>query len=89
MGKNGTGMVAAFKPPRYLAEDTVVVFYSDIGGVVSERGYVPGGFDEPVTANRPLRGEKGSVAAASHQPRVDRFLATTTDVKTPWSREGR
>ena len=40
-----------------IAEDTVVVFFSDNGGMY--RNYLDGG--EPVTSNAPLRGEKGTI----------------------------
>ena len=44
-----------------LADNTVVIVASDNGGVENERGYVPGGWDGPVTHNWPLRNEKGSL----------------------------
>ncbi len=44
-----------------LANNTVVVVCSDNGGVLNERGYVPGGWEENVTSNWPLRSEKGSL----------------------------
>jgi len=44
-----------------LAQNTLVVLCSDNGGVFNERGYVPGGWEENVTSNWPLRSEKGSL----------------------------
>ncbi|MCB1123671.1 MAG: sulfatase-like hydrolase/transferase, partial [Verrucomicrobiae bacterium] len=44
-----------------LSDNTVVVFCSDNGGVLNERGYVPAGWEENVTDNWPLRSEKGSL----------------------------
>ena len=44
-----------------LRENTIVIFYSDNGGVISERGYLRHGFEEVLTHNWPLRGEKGSL----------------------------
>ena len=44
-----------------LTENTVVMVCSDNGGVLNERGYVPGGWAENVTSNWPLRSEKGSL----------------------------
>ena len=44
-----------------LSDNTIVLVCSDNGGVLNERGYVPGGWDENVTSNWPLRSEKGSL----------------------------
>ena len=50
-----------------LTENTVLIFYSDNGGVVNEEGYLgwgtlePVGYESNVTVNLPLRDEKGSV----------------------------
>ena len=44
-----------------LANNTLVLVCSDNGGVLNERGYVPGGWEELVTSNWPLRSEKGSL----------------------------
>jgi uncharacterized sulfatase len=44
-----------------LADDTLIVFMSDNGGVIEERGFLPAGAPDLVTHNWPLRGEKGEL----------------------------
>jgi uncharacterized sulfatase len=44
-----------------LHENTVVIYYSDNGGVIEERGFLFHGYEEVVTHNWPLRSEKGSL----------------------------
>lgn len=44
-----------------IAQNTVLIFASDNGGVVEERGFLFHGFEELVTHNWPLKGEKGSL----------------------------
>ena len=44
-----------------IKNHTVVIFASDNGGVIEERGFLFHGFEELVTHNWPLKGEKGSL----------------------------
>jgi uncharacterized sulfatase len=44
-----------------IKDNTVVIFASDNGGVIEERGFLFHGFEELVTHNWPLKGEKGSL----------------------------
>jgi len=44
-----------------IVENTLVIFYSDNGGVVEERGYLFNGYANLVTHNWPLRDEKGTL----------------------------
>ena len=44
-----------------IKDKTIVIFASDNGGVIEERGFLFHGFEELVTHNWPLKGEKGSL----------------------------
>jgi uncharacterized sulfatase len=44
-----------------IKDNTIVIFASDNGGVIEERGFLFHGFEELVTHNWPLKGEKGSL----------------------------
>jgi uncharacterized sulfatase len=44
-----------------LGDNTLVLFLSDNGGVIKERGFLPAGARDLVTHNWPLRGEKGEL----------------------------
>jgi arylsulfatase A len=44
-----------------LLDNTLVIFFSDNGGVVEERGYLFHGYENLVTTNWPLRDEKGTL----------------------------
>lgn len=55
------GLMAEVIEQLGLTDQTLFIVYSDNGGVESERGYVPAGWDGAVTHNWPLRNEKGTL----------------------------
>ncbi len=57
----GIGWIRKALKENGLDKNTLIIFYSDNGGVIEERGFLFNGYPTLVTHNWPLRSEKGTL----------------------------